>query len=237
MDAKDLEPAQFRAAVFTPNLGQFQAAHVLGRLLGALPQFSGDPAVLPVPSDAPPEIPRIILKAPAEGLELQVGLARSDLFANAKPGHQLVPQREFEAAARILEEVLSALNIRPGRLAATGSYFLRCEDPSTVLANHFCKPQWAEGPLSGLRAFELNALRRLPLLEGLIVNSWVKCQTGQVNEPGPPSAAIVVERDVNTLPEEAEEKQFTPEEVAGFMTQAGRFLGDELEGFLPAQGV
>ena len=79
MDLTAFRAVQFRAAVFTPTLRQFSAAHVVGALLGKLSQFSGDPVVLPIPKEAPAEIPRIVLRGPAQGLELQTAPARSDV--------------------------------------------------------------------------------------------------------------------------------------------------------------
>lgn len=236
MDFADFQPVQFRAAVFTPGLRQFSAAHVLSRLLDKLSQLSGDPVVLPIPKDAPPEIPRIILRGPGDALELQIALTRSDVYRNASPGSELETETAFGEAVSILEEVLNALDVRPGRLAALGSYAYKCQNPADLLAEHFCKAQWLSGPLADLGTFELHAHRRLLVLEGLAANSWVRCKTGQVSESGRSFPAVVLERDVNTLPEDAEERKFDPEELSAFMRRASQSLGKEIENFFPEEG-
>src|SRR3989344_5126864 len=42
--------------------------------------FNGQPVLLPIPNDAPPEIPRIILKTRDEEFSLQISASRVDLF-------------------------------------------------------------------------------------------------------------------------------------------------------------
>jgi len=231
VDLTAFQPVQFRAAVFTPGLRQFSAAHVVGTLLGKLSQFSGDPVVLPIPKEAPAEIPRIILRGPAQGLELHTALARSDVYLSVTPGITLTAEGAFKEAVPILEQVLDVLQVRPGRLAALGTYASKCEEPARLLAEHFCKAEWAQGPLASAEALELHAHRRFTLLEGLLVNSWMRWKTGQVNEPGRSYPAVILERDVNTLPEEAEERVFGQEELSAFFDRASQLLEEEVKSF------
>ena len=219
--------------MFTPRLQQLQVARVAGQLLEQLGQFTGDPLILPIPADAPPEIPRIVLADPARTMRLQVGMSRSDLFVNSRPGAPLAVEVVFAQAGDILEVLLGALQIRPGRLAATGTFYHKCADPPRELAAQFCKPEWLNGPLAELRSFELHAHRRTELMEGLLVNSWVRCKSGSVSEGAMPSPAVVLERDVNTLQEEAEIREFRQDELKEFMRQAGSRLTLEIPEFFP----
>ncbi len=229
-----MQPVQFRTAVFTPKLREFSAAQVVSVLLTKLQQFSGDPVVLPIPKEAPPEIPRIVLKNPSDNLGLQIALARADLYANAKLGAEIVSEQVFDEAIAIMEQVLDALHVRPGRLAVLATYGLKCDDPAATLVNHFCKSEWSDGgPLADLESFELHAHRRLALLEGLTVNSWVRCKTGQMSEGKRSFPALAIERDVNTLAEEADDREFDADELASFVRQGSQFLEDEVRRFFP----
>ncbi len=230
---QDFESVQFRLAAFTPTLHQLSAAQIVSALLE---RFSGDPMVLPIPAGAPPEIPRIILREPRDAMELQIALSRSDLTLNRQPGVEFVATDLAQEGTAILEELLDVLTVRPGRLAAIGSYANKCDDPAAQLADHFTKPQWSAGPLADLKAFEVHAHRRLSLIEGLTVNSWIRCKTGSVSELKLSHPAVVIERDVNTLAEEVEQREFTPDEVNSFMKQAAVCLRTEIEELFPAEG-
>ena len=191
--------------------------------------------VLPIPTEAPHELPRITLREPAKSMELQIALSRSDLYVTRSPGGDLVPADAIPEATETLEEVLGVLGVRPGRLALIGTYFHTCEDPAGALAAHFCKSEWADGPLADLGSFELHAQKRLNLLEGLTVNSWIRCKTGTVTEANVAQRAVVLERDVNTLPEEADERSFSPDDVASFMKQAAELLATQIEQLFPME--
>lgn len=229
----DFLDAQLRLGIFTPNLRRMSTAQVVSALLE---RFPGDPMVLPIPADAPPEIPRITLRDQSGAMELHIALSRSDLYINRRPGTDFIAEEVTEEGIEILERVLDVLEVRPGRLAAIGSYFFKCDEPAALLVEHFCKNQWAEGPFANLNAFEVHAHRRLTLLEGLTVNSWIRCKIGNVNEPNVSHAAAIIERDVNTLAEEAEERRFSPDDVNSFMRQAVGYLRAEIAQVFPAEG-
>lgn len=230
----DFVTDQLRAGVFTPRLEQLAVAGVAGQLLAQLRQFDGDPMVLPLPPDVPPEVPRIVLTDSGDTMRLQIAVSRSDLFLR-RQATSLDVNGFVESAPRTLETVLEVLGVRPGRLAVTGSFFHLCDEPVSVLTAHFCKPDRVGegGPLADLNSFELHAHRRFDFGEGLIVNTWVRCKTGTVTEGGSSSKAIIVERDVNTIPEEAESRQFDADTVRNFVREAGSQLTSEITRFFP----
>jgi hypothetical protein len=233
LDFDEFIPNQLRATVFTPRIQHFQVARVAGELLHLLPRFSGDPTILPIPADAPDEIPRVVLGDPVGETQFQVAPSRSDLTWTRKTGAYSDIESFFTQAVDTLEVLLRALNARPGRLAAGGVFSHKSSDPVRVLADHFCKPEWVVqgGPLADLRAFELHATRRFQLFEGLVVNSLTRCRSGSVSEAGVSSPAIVLDRDVNTLAEESHGRQFDPDTLRNFMLQAGSKLEEEIPEF------
>ncbi len=230
----DFVADQLHAGVFTPRLKQLAVAGVAGQLLAQLQEFDGNPMVLPIPPDVPPEVPRIVLTDAGDTMRLQIAVSRSDLFLR-REATNLDIARFFLRATSTLETVLGVLDVRPGRLAAIGTFFYRCDDPASVLTAHFCKPDMVGqgGSLANLHSFELHAHRRFDLGEGLSVNTWVRCKTGSVTEGGSSFRAIVVERDVNTIPEEAESRQFDADVVRNFVREAGSQLTSEITRFFP----
>ena len=227
MDHRDFIAGEARAAVFTPSIDRLQVASVTGELLRQLPELDGDPMVLPVPAEAPPELPRIVLRDAAESLQFQVAVSRSDLYLQRQGPAPLDTAAFFNRAAEAMEVLLGVLEVRPGRLAATGTYYYICSDPAEFLVSRLAKEDLAGsgGPLSGLRAFELHTLRRFDLLEGLSVNSWTRCKAGSVTEAGRSRPAVVLERDLNTLPEEIKTRHFSGDDIRAFlMTANEQFL-------------
>lgn len=221
-----------RAAVFTPRLQHLQVASVARELLQQLSQFTGDPMILPIPAEAPAEIPRIVLTDSTGAMQFQVAPSRSDLSLARQPGGRLDVSEFFEGAGEKLEVLLGALGVRPGRLAVTGTFFHRSDDPAMTLATHFCQSHWVEeGPLRDLRAFELHAHRRLEPPEGPALNSWIRCKTGSVSDAGTTFPAIIVERDINSLPEEAEGREFDADALRSFMRQCGAQLSAEIPAY------
>lgn len=228
----DFVADHLRAAVFTSSLQHLQVASVARDLLPQLSQFTGDPMILPIPADAPAEIPRIVLKDSTGASQLQVAPSRSDLSLARQPGSRLDANDFFEGAVETLEILLGALGVRPDRLAVTGAFFHRSDDPATHLATHFCQSRWVEGgPLADVRTFELHAHHRLEPTEGPAVNSWIRCKTGSASDAGTTFPAIIVERDINTLKEEAEGRAFDPDGLRNFMRQAGAQLSASIPEF------
>lgn len=235
MNHPDFSAAALQAGVFTPGLREVSSARVLSALLAQTNGLDGNPLVLPIPADAPPEIPRLVLNSPDGSTQLQIALSRSDFAVQRRPGTPLTDiEARFQRAAETLEILLAVLDARPGRLAAIGTFFHRCDEPSRMLAEHFCKERWTEnGSLSNLDTFELHAHRKWELLEGLPVNSWVRCKVGMANENGVPLPSVIIERDINTLAEVANTAKFSVDEVVNFFGQASKMLTVGIESFFP----
>ena len=189
---------------------------------------------MPIPDDAPPEIPRIVLKSPEQGLELQVSLQRTDLYIHRRAATPLEADPSYDLASEILITVSDILGASPTRLAAIGSFFCRDDDPAMAISSHFCRENLLNGPLAGLENFEVHAHKRYELLEGLIVNSWLRAKTAEVTEAGRSSRAVLIERDINTLAEETR-REFDPDAIRNFLREAGRKLGAEIEANFPAE--
>jgi hypothetical protein len=230
-------PDALKLVLLTPTERQFQSARLVTRLLELLPAYSGDPTVLPVPQDAPGEIPRIVLTSPNGTETIQISPARSEFAIGRKPGGTLDVDAFFGSIVNRAETLLTALDSRPYRMAVTGNFYAKAAQPAEALTTQFIDSKWSadDGPMAKVQNFELHIHRQQELLEGLTVNSWLRIKTGRVIDPGGQVPAVVVERDVNTLQEQPGGRTFSPEELTSFVTRARAFLLTELERFFPEQ--
>lgn len=214
-----IDPEAFRfgayqTATFYNNL-QATATRLLPKLLGELgDQLDGDPVTLPLPPQAPPEVPRLILQSADQSLRMEVSLLRVDVRwqRTVTAGQPELPQFcGFATKAHgLFQEVVGA---RSGRLALVVQRYQLHQSPGMALSAHFCRPELvsnqphAKGPLNRPENFELHAhktyhLGRFP------INSWMRCKTGvlAVAEVGQP--IILVEQDLNTVAEGLEKQSY-----------------------------
>jgi hypothetical protein len=228
LDFSKIVAGEAQALGIIPTLNRFPTGAI--KQLINNDAFRGDPVVLPIPAEASPEIPRVILQDPETGLRLQVSGERVILAKQTINQELGINVGEFlSLAPKILEDAMSALNSRPNRLAALASMYLRHESPASALSRYFCQSDSFGNTFSELKDFELHAMRRLALLEGLTVNSWTRFKVGLASQQNSTFSVILVERDVNTLTEETERRAFSSEEMKAFFSSAGKALIDELK--------
>jgi len=171
--------------------------------------FDGAIATIPIPSDAAPEIPRIILKSANDKRELQAGPERISVIykqlPTEQPGHVDVDEA-LKAALKVFSTARKGLRFRVSRIAAIQTRTLTIPDPAMELARHFCKREFLDrasepkGALSRSENFELHAHKKFqPQKVDVDINSWMRCKTGSLISTGVSQPAVVVEQDMNTL--------------------------------------
>lgn len=221
VSAEDFELLQVQAAGFTPRLA-LNANKLLSYLLSRWGDtFQGAPTVLPIPDDAPPEIPRIMLVSADQSYRLNVSPVRTDVFVARQAPDKDIELLEFlRWSSGLLSDLAEFATTQVGRLACVLTRIARTEDPGRSLAQHFCKDEWllADGPLNRPEDFELHAHKRFRLTGEFVINSWVRCKTATVTDKqrGLDSRAVLVEQDFNTLPELLLETSYTRQQVSEF---------------------
>lgn len=227
-----IDPTAFRfsgyqAAAFYTNL-QLSVAKVLPALLGELADtLGGDPTSLPLPAEAPPELPRLLLSNVDKSLRMDVALSRVDIRWQLTAGGQQLSITDFCAfAERALAVFQASVSANAGRVALIAHRFMPDENPGLLLAAHFCRPELLvrepryKGPLSRPENFELHShktysLGRFPL------NSWVRCKTATLSVGGAAGQRVVfVEQDLNTLAEAQEKLSFSTADIREFYALA-----------------
>jgi hypothetical protein len=222
-----VDPSAFRfsgyqAVAFFTNV-QFAVNRVLPHLIADLGDtLDGDPIALPIPADAPPEVPRLVLVNKEQSVRFEISLRRADVrWLHQATGHEM-PLNDFSGfSQRALNAFHQAAHLRPGRVAFITTRFQPYENPGMVLARHFCRPELLsndpakKGPLNRPENFELHSHKKFQMGR-FLVNSWMRCKTGMLSVGDRNRSIIFVEQDLNTLAEVLEETEFSDDDLRDF---------------------
>lgn len=218
--ASAFEVVSLQATIFTPESAGFAPARVLANLLQAYgPMYDGPVTALPLPADAPPQLPRIVLQSADSTWKLQIAPARVDVFWSPSGSISSRPVLEdiVERCRNVLHDYARTEHLRVGRLALVVQRTFQAINPAQELVEHFRLESFQQGVLDGSANFELHNHKRYQLPDyDHIVNSWMRCRTAQyMGEP-----TIAVDQDINTLEEGLADNDFSADAIARFLTTA-----------------
>jgi len=191
--------------------------------------FNGEPAILPLPDDAPPEIPRIILGSKDKIFSCHVSPRRLEFSLGQKRGENKglkEVQDDFLSQlaniARVVKKELGAKIERVG-IVVNSAMFLE-EPPVDFLMKKFLRP----GPIVDPRELNLNFLHKFALGE-FKVNRWhrFRCFSPRDKETLEEANALLIETDVNTMPEI--KYDFSAEQIPVFCSQVFTFMESDLK--------
>lgn len=221
-----LEPAAFLSGTYQAAAFYARAVLVPGKVLPRLLQdlgtvLDGDPISLPIPSNAPPEIPRIILSSKDQALRLEVSTSRVDMRWQRVTDDARLDLGEFTAAAlRAFASYQRAIEAHPGRLGFIVVRSAEHENPGRLLAEHFCRPELLsnqpgkKGPLNRPEQFEIHSHKTFTLGQ-FRLNSWVRFKSGtRKNRP-----ILLVEEDLNTPAQDLADVQFSDDQMREFFSR------------------
>lgn len=222
-DASKLLTVRVQASAYTPEL-KFNSAKALAHLLAAhADRFDGESVSLPSAdgkAGSPP--PMVVIKSQDNKLTVWCRPERIDVIAESPAIDQPVDLGGLLAfAPSVIEGYGQATGARLGRLACVLTRVVLTAEPAKVLASHFCAPAILRGPLNRPADFELHSRKVFPLGGWVDVNSWVRFKTGlsRPRDGVPAEPLVLVEQDINTVIDEADNRSFSVEEI-------GRFFGD-----------
>src|SRR5438093_4571213 len=132
-----LEVSQFAyhalQAVSFYSGSQFSGAKVLPLVLSELNnKLDGDPVSLPLPADAPAEIPRIILSSKDKTLRMQISPLRVDLRWEAVSDIAVQIPEVCDLARRGFSVFSRATNAKPTRLALVVTRHHQTQNPAEL---------------------------------------------------------------------------------------------------------
>jgi len=212
------EIASIQSTIFTPGFS-FNSSLVLRRLLEIEPDlFDGAPTVLPIPEDAPREIPRITLQSSNRYFKIDVAPSRTNLYRTKSAEDDIININDFITfSSQFLTNYMEIVNARCGRVAAIIRRFAVIENPGHVIAEHFCKEEFMAAPFDRPGSFEIHAHKVYDLSDFGRVNSWVRIR-GVVAQFADRAQqhAIIIEQDINTLSEEMENRDYSEQQINRF---------------------
>jgi len=232
----DFDTASIQATLFTPGLS-FVPSKILASSLDKWGDtFDGTPISLPSPPEMPTEIPRVILESDDKRYKIEFSPARVNLFWLRMEDTDKINVPDFlHFSTVVLCDYIVIVNGTVGRIAAIVTRFLKEANPGKVLSEHFCREKWLARPFDRPQSFEIHAHKRYVLADKYRINSWVRCKTGLLGKKPNQEPIILVEQDLNTLPEETETREFSDVEIKDFFRRAGREFDSILSLYFPLE--
>lgn len=169
--------------------GSFEEASLL--LKKVLGKEAGT-QILPIPSNAPSEFPRLVLNIP--GIVVNFAKNRVDIFVSYKD-HQ-------DDIHKIIEILINNLNISIGRVGFVASYFSKGE--VATLKNLFLPEK-----IEKLNVKEIGVRVNVGIKIGAYVcNNIQNIQNGEIKKGSESKRGIILGRDINTITEDLQNNNF-----------------------------
>lgn len=232
---KDLSIGKIHSVIYTPEIDAFSATKSLAAILSKYATlFDGQLQVLPLQSDVPPEIPRIILQSQNGDYKLDIAPSQTIAYwgnAIVEPGDSVRKQNEINLLGEILESYVQDIKASVGRLAVVTTHLYQTEKPAALLIEHFCSKSTIENVFKNSDNFEIHNHKRITL-EDFSINVWVRCKTATVQGEAD-STFILIEQDFNTLAEEVSYRRFATEQIRKFYQLSLEKTQSVLETYFP----
>jgi len=218
---KDFRKVSFYAAAFThPHYPG--KSEIIGKLLNKYGDvFGGDLISIPVPDDAPLEIPRITLMSEDKSLTFEIAFSRINLSMNV--GQYNEPNQNHEDFLNLVKnlfiEYKSISGAVYGRLACMLDRFFETDNPAKTLATYFCKDELINEPLKRPMNFEIHAYKCYRVNDQFSeVNSWIRHKIVDRNSRNNAEIirGIVVHQDLNTPQKLTMETDYNDEAINMF---------------------
>ncbi len=209
-----------QASLFITNFS-FSTARILKMVLDHCShQFDGDPTVLPLPDDAPKEIPRIVLERKDKSMKLEITPVRLNLFrTKTQDEDKILPKRFLGTQPELLRKLTEDMGADCVRMAVVLERFCLKKEPAKDIAIHFSKEGLTKEPFDRPSAFELHSLKKYTFLDSFEVNSWVRIKSGKAQpEKGVFRPAIIAHQDINTLAELMDKKIYSSYDMSNFFS-------------------
>lgn len=202
--------------IFTPN-PPATSGKILGQLLAAFSdRYDGTPMMLPIPKEAPPDIPRLILQSADLQWAMDVSLNRVNFrWVQMSRDHSQTLEQFTDFYLKFVDRLLDIHPLIVDRLAFfCGRYFLT-ENSASIISSIFLKESFRK-VATVPESLEFHVHQKVKVA-GLDSNEWLRIKSGILSLPNAPQQKILyVEQDTNTLPEGAEQGHISIEQLKLF---------------------
>jgi hypothetical protein len=222
----DFHLANVQLVAFTPDLSAFSTPKSLAAVLGRFSDvYDGNVQTFPLPDDAPPDIPRVILQSKDESRRLDISLARISLNS-IKIGEKLVRLEDnVNESVEILNHYTSDLGARVNRLGLVVIRTHQSDLPTKLIIEKFYKPELKSTVFRDTVSLIFRNHQTIKI-DDLNANLITTFSAGsiQINNAG--VQGIVVEQDINTVVEEISQHFFSIEEIKTYFQSALKEIED-----------
>lgn len=244
METIMLKSSQFdlfsvQAVLFILEPKRFVQSSFLASVLGEFAtRYNGPLQAIPLPDDAPLEIPRVILQS-ADGVwKMQAGPARIDSLWSSSQKDSNNEDIVSQCMEVLVAYIRKSPSVRIIRLGLVINRIYETPNSADELIRHFCNSEAKEGPFRRSENFEIHNHKRYKLSKSDIkVNSWVRCKAATLLEPGKSILSsdgkhvILIEQDINIL--ETNKSTIQPKQIPTFYKEAEAEMSEILQLYFP----
>lgn len=232
----DFRIYQFLSSIFTPELNISSSLKIANLVVDLIGKYvEGEPSILPVPQDAPPEIPRIIFSSSDKKWTLNISLERTNLFYNTPPTstEEVITIDEFSSiASAFFGNYQKGLDLKVQRIAFVTERSAIRDDALDYVLGRFCnEKQIIKGrPFFNTKRFEIHSLKKYNW-ENFSINSWVRTKFLPIKiGNGETAPGILVVNDLNTLSlDEAPDAAFLADDIKAYFKKIPQHLSEILK--------
>lgn len=194
----------FQAALFSSMISFDNKIEYASKLISAsIGIFDGEPAILPIPINAPPEIPRVVAKSKDEKFVCNTSANRVDLFFNPKKETETELNSVKNDFFILLKQIINFLNETYGfkiyRLGLVANLMLPLQESSNIfVAKKYIKDA---SLISDTFETQLHFLNKINLLNRYKANRWLRIVTARDIQNIENDKFLSVNIDINTLPD------------------------------------
>jgi len=190
----------FQAAFFSNGFPLENKLDFATKLVAAIKHFDGEPALLPIPSDAPTEIPRIILKSKDTKFICNVSLQRVDLFFNPKTEQEQDFSNLMKSIEGVLKKTVSFFETSKIKINRAGVSVNLIKDLEEGSNNYLCKKYLKTGLIADSSELELHILNKFDLKK-FKINRWIRIKTLREKSVPENDKLLSINIDINSLQE------------------------------------
>ncbi|KLV73479.1 MULTISPECIES: hypothetical protein [Citrobacter freundii complex] len=162
----------------------------LGEIIDSMPQ------TLPLPKEAPPEIPRVIGNSSFGQYSLNVSLNRVDLLRN------YASNEDFDLGTNEFKRICNSFIVncmqkqKITRIGIVGNFFIHCNNPNKIISELYLNDKNKDNDEISLR------LNKKTTIKDVTINNVLNINQGNVSASNYAGEAVLVQLDYNTEPKE-----------------------------------
>lgn len=212
-----------RVALFFSSINLTKKLDLASSLKTSISALDGDPLIMPIPDDAPSDIPRIILTSKNKEYSLNLSPKRVDFFYNNLSSKSTTYDnftKEMIKTIKIIDETLRTNHSATiNRLGLIVDFELDKKNAIRYAKDFFNKSFVFK---DNLLEEQIHLLNR-EIKEGFRFNNWIRIIAQTHNEKMP---KVIISNDINTLVRE--DKTFSNVEVNKFYTQMLKYVTENI---------